>query len=178
MRSIRTTVVVVGIGVLAVPSVGQDEQPTATPQADAIAATEPTALAIIDRFIEVTGGRAAWESMESLRGLGTLEVAAANMSGSLAMFQTREGFRMSIDAGGSGAQVTIRRGDEAWQIRPDGSTQQVTGGALQKLLRDRSFNPLIDADTLYASMELSGIEDVGGKPAWKVRCLFADELIS
>jgi hypothetical protein len=167
-------VAVVGVSAVASPVIGQDDHPAAAEPTAAAVPEQPTASAIIERFIEVTGGRAAWESLQSLRGLGSLEIVGANVGGSLAIFQTREGFRMSVDAGPAGAQVTIRRGDEAWQVRPDGTTTVVTGGALRKLLRDRSFNPLIDAATLYTRMELVGVEDVNGEPAWKIRCIPAD----
>lgn len=179
MRSIWTALALVGFGLLVLPAAGQDEHPTAAPPATtaptATPGSEPTAIAIVDRFIEVTGGRAGWNSLQSLRGLGRLEVIGANVGGSLSIYQTREGFRMSVDAGGTAAQVTIRRGDEAWTVRPDGTVQEVAGGALRKLLRDRSFNPLIDAATMYASMEMAGVEEVDGKPAWKIRCALADE---
>jgi hypothetical protein len=179
MRAMWTALVLVGFGSSSLPAFGQDEHPTAAapPVAAPIAplGANPTAGAIIERFIEVTGGRAGWASLRSLRGLGTLEVVGANVGGSLAIFQTRDGFRMSVDAGGSAAQVTIRSGDEAWTVRPDGTVQEMTGGALRKLLRDRPFNPLIEAAALYASMELAGIEEVDGSPAWKIRCVPMDE---
>jgi len=181
MRAVSKIVVVLGVGLLAFSSTAQDEHPTAappvdpTPAAEPTPSAEPTVSAIIERFIEVTGGRAGWESLESLRGLGTLELAGGSVSGSLAIYQTLDAFRMSVDAGGAGTQVTIRRGNEAWQIQTDGTVQQVTGGALRKLLRDRSFNPLLGAATMYTSMELAGVEEVNGEQAWKIRCALADE---
>ena len=48
-------------------------------------AGQPTAERIVERFIEATGGRAAWESMSSLRGVGTIEVSGAPLTGQVAI---------------------------------------------------------------------------------------------
>ena len=54
--------------------------------------SQPNAEAIITRYLEVTGGRPAWEALQSLRGLGKLEVLGAGLTGNVAIFQTRDGF--------------------------------------------------------------------------------------
>ena len=156
-----------GFSVASLGVAAEDQQPQGTP---------PTAEAVVDRFIEVTGGRDAWDALESLRGLGRLEVVGAKVSGQLALYQTRTGFRMSVDAGGGAGQVTIRNGDRGWSVRPDGVVEEITGAKLQKLLRDRTFNPLMEASTLYESMTVAGVEDVAGAPAWRVTCVPADDV--
>jgi len=131
----------------------------------------PTAEAIVERFIEATGGRGAWESLTSIRGLGTIEVVGAPVQGSVAIYQTADGFRRSVDAGGAGAQVTIRRGDEAWVARPGGGVKPLAGAELLKMQRDQSFNPLLDPSKIYASLTVKGVEEVEGAQAWVIRCV-------
>jgi len=138
-------------------------------------AGQPTAERIVERFIEATGGRAAWESMSSLRGFGTIEVSGAPLTGQVAIYQTADGFRMSVDAGGVPAQVTVRRGDEAWSLGAGGEVRELTGPELRKVQRDRHFNPLLNPDELYSALTLEGVEQVGEANAWKVRCTPRDD---
>ncbi|MDG2476558.1 MAG: hypothetical protein P8M32_01510 [Phycisphaerales bacterium] len=174
MRASVAALTIVGVGFFGAQAASGQDHPAATP-AQAQPQAEPTAEAIVERHIELTGGREAWESLQSIRGLGSIVIRGANVGGQLAMFQTRDGFRMSVDAGGPGAQVTIRRGQDAWSVRPDGTVQKISGGALQKLLRDRKFNPLVDAASMFTSMAMAGVEDVNGSPAWKITCISSDE---
>lgn len=146
---------------LTLPAMGQEEADTGA----------PTAEAIVERFIEATGGRGAWESLTSIRGLGTIEVVGAPVQGSVAIYQTADGFRRSVDAGGAGAQVTIRRGDEAWVARPGGGVKPLAGAELLKMQRDQSFNPLLDPSKIYASLTVKGVEEVEGAQAWVIRCV-------
>jgi hypothetical protein len=174
MRASIAVLTIVGVSLCGAPfAFGQAEHPTSVAAPDPQLAT-PTAEAIIERYIESTGGRTAWEAVQSLRALGSIAFKGANISGRLAMFQTRNGFRMSVDAGDSGSQVTIRRGEDAWSVRPDGTVQKVSGGALRKLLRDRTFNPLVEASSMFTSIVMGGIEDVNGSPAWKLTCVPSD----
>ncbi len=131
----------------------------------------PTAEAIVERFIDATGGRAAWESLTSIRGLGTIEVVGVPVRGSVAIYQTAEGFRRSVDADGVGVQATIRRGAEAWNVRGDGLVTAMEGAELLKMQRDNSFNPLLDPSQIYASLAVNGVEEVVGAQAWVVRCV-------
>ncbi|MDP7029113.1 MAG: hypothetical protein QF733_02725 [Phycisphaerales bacterium] len=147
---------------------GQDQAASEPPPA---AATPPTVEAIIDRYVEATGGREAWASLRSLRGLGRLEVIGAGLTGNVAVFQTRSGFRRSVDVAAGGSQITLRRGDQAWAVRPDGTVSELAGDELRRLMRDGGFNPLLDPTALYSSMSLAGVEDVEGAQAWKVICI-------
>ncbi|MDG1837730.1 MAG: hypothetical protein P8I91_02880 [Phycisphaerales bacterium] len=162
MNTILPVLMIVGA---ASQALGQEPTPAATEM------SEPSAETIINRYLEVTGGRPAWEAIQSLRGLGTLEVLGAGLTGNVAIFQTRAGFYRSVDTGIGGAQVTVRNGDQAWSVGPNGVVAQMQGEELQKLLQDKDFNPLLNISALYESVSLAGVEEVDGSQAWKVQCL-------
>ena len=164
MNTILPVLMIVGA---ASQALGQDSKPVPA----AAQSSQPNAEAIINRYLEVTGGRPAWEALQSLRGLGKLEVLGAGLTGNVSIFQTREGFYRSVDTGIGGAQLTVRNGDKAWSVRPDGVVAEIQGEELQKLLRDKAFNPLLNTSALYESMTLAGVEEVDGSQAWKVHCL-------
>ena len=129
-----------------------------------------TAEEVVDRFIKVTGGRAAWESLRSLRALGRIEVPGAGIMGYLSLDQTRDGYRRAIDRDGVLAQVTIRRGEEAWTVNSGGEVVELRGEQRRKLVRDQQFNPLAHAAEIYSSMKLDGMAQVGESQAWLIKC--------
>ena len=110
------------------------------PDASASPATDarPTAESIIERFIEQTGGREGWESVQSLRGMGRVEVLGTPVAGYITIDQTTNDFRMAVEIPGAGSRVTLRVGDQAWTIGPDGQGIAVTGDQLKQLLRSVS----------------------------------------
>ncbi|MCH2140911.1 MAG: hypothetical protein MK100_07745 [Phycisphaerales bacterium] len=138
-------------------------------------AGQPEASAIIDRYLEATGGRAAWESLTSIRGMGTVEFMGSPIKGQMATYQTANTYRRSLDANGLLAQVTVRNGDQAWGVRQDGAVRDIKGQELRSLIRDGGFNPLLHVSTLYSTLEVVGVEQVDETQAWKIRCVPADE---
>lgn len=180
----RSTVLVCLVSLLGASSSGvaQDAPapppgPIAVPPAAPgdLSPADSSAKGIIDRFIEVTGGRQAWLDLKSLRGLGRLEIIGTQITGSVAIYQTATTFRRSVDTPGLGSQVTIRNGERAWQVRPDGQVRVVEGPDLEQLIRDRHFNPLLHTSEIYESMEVMGVELVDVSQAWKIRCVPIDQ---
>ena len=159
---------------LTAPALIQDA-PTDTP--DTQAATT-TAKAVIDRCIEATGGRAAWDALTSIRGMGTVSLSGLPAQGRFMVSQTKEGFRMDVDMfsqGPEGAwvkvttQSTIRNRDLTWREGEQSPPRLVTGPTRDDLLRKSTFNPLLDVDRLYSTLALEGMEEVDGTPCWKVK---------
>ncbi len=177
--STRRLAVATVIGLLPLAfAAAQDATPaesTPPPPSSSSATTEtPTAQGIIDRFIEETGGREAWEAVTSLRGMGRIEVLGTPVVGYITIDQTSDSFRMAVEIPGAGSRVTLRVGDEGWTIGPDGTGVPITGDPLRQLVREKAFNPLLDAATNYSSLDLVGVEQVEGSQAWKIRCVAVD----
>ena len=158
---------------LGMPSISAAQEQTEAPASSSAATTaeRPTAESIIERFIDQTGGRQAWESITSLRGMGHVEVLGTPVTGYITIDQTEDDFRMSVEIPGAGSRVTLRVGEQAWSIGPDGQGIAVTGDQLKQLVRERDFNPLVDAADHYSVLELMGVEQVEDSQAWKIRCV-------
>jgi hypothetical protein len=133
--------------------------------------------AVIDRYIAVTGGLEAWQALHSIRGIGTWEMPGLPFTGRLIIDQTADAYRMSvdmfqIDALGKAEhkirQLTVRNGKQTWRVQGDAPAQLLKGKEHADLLRKDSFNPLLHAASRYASMTMDGMEDIDGRPCWKV----------
>jgi len=133
------------------------------------AADEITAEAILDKYIEVTGGRAAYEKIHSEIATGTLEITGAGISGTLTIYRLApdKGYTL-IDLAGFGKVEEGSDGQVAWSVNPmqgahikegDERAQALRSGALHAEARWREF---------YKKAELAGTEDVDGKPCYKV----------
>src|SRR5208282_1577640 len=52
-----------------------------------VAAAMPTVDQVVDRYIQATGGRAAWQKALSRVSKGTIEVPAMNLSGTIEIYE-------------------------------------------------------------------------------------------
>ena len=136
-----------------------------------------TAAAVIERYIEVTGGREAWTSLTSIRGMGTITLTGLPAIGQVMVSQTRDGFRMDVDMFQTGTgvpvkitnQSTIRSGDVTWREEAGKPPQLITGVARTDLLRKSVFNPMLNTAEHYAEIVLEGMDEVNGMQCWKLQ---------
>ena len=154
------------------------EAPGATPTPEASPpAAQTTATAVIDRYIEVTGGREAWMALTSIRGMGTITLAGLPAVGQVMVNQTHDGFRMDVDMFQTGDglpvkithQSTIRSGNLTWREEARKPATNITGVARADLLRKSVFNPMLNAAEHYIDIVLLGMDEVNGMPCWKLQ---------
>ncbi len=135
----------------------------------------PDARLIINQYISATGGREAWESLQSVQGNGTVSIPAASISGTARFCITPDTYRNTFNMSGGGVEdatiITGRNGDVAWQLT--GEFEKFKGEILEgverlKSLRKYQFNQMLDLEANFLSVTLADIEEVNGKPAFKL----------
>lgn len=133
----------------------------------------PSAKAIFDRFVEVTGGAAAYESLTSQVSSGTLEITAAGLKGQLQSF-TRPGLqRTVIELPGVGLIESGVKDGVAWENNPITGPQVLSGAmAAYTVANARPDAPLSWAEA-SSSAETTGIVDVNGEAAYRVLQTFS-----
>jgi len=134
----------------------------------AFAADDIKPEAIMDKYIEVTGGQAAYEKTKTLMVTGTVEVmgmsgtltsyaAAPDKSYSLVDFSAGPG---KFEEGTNGGVAWAMDGMQGPRIKDgDERATALRSGALYKDAHWRDF---------YKKAELAGSEDVNGKACYKV----------
>ncbi|MEJ2245166.1 MAG: hypothetical protein P8Y80_03615 [Acidobacteriota bacterium] len=128
----------------------------------------PSAESILDRYVEVTGGRQAYESRTSEVGHGKVEIAAAGLSGELTSY-AKPGLQcIIIELAGIGKIEQGVKDDIAWENSILQGARIKTGDERLATLREAIFNAPIHWREIYPTVETVGIESVNGEDAYRV----------
>jgi hypothetical protein len=138
--------------------------------AAASAADDIKPEAILDKYIEVTGGRAAYERIKTEIATGTLEITTFGLSGTLTVYQaapdkayTDIEFPAPVGKAEEGSN-----GQVAWAINGQQGPRIKEGDERASALRRDAVNADLRWRDFYKKAELAGTEDVGGKACYKV----------
>ena len=143
------------------------------PQA-AIARTmmaDPTGEQIIDKYIEATGGKAAYEKITSRVITGKMSVPAQGISGDVVVHQKAPNLsHTTISIPQLGGKIERGfNGEVGWEKNPMTGSRIFEGEEKQQMLREAALNTELNWRDIYKSAELVGKEDIKGKPAYKVK---------
>ncbi len=135
----------------------------------AIAADLKTGDAVLDRYVEVTGGAPAYARLHHMIMKGSMSMAAMGIKGALTIYAAEPNkVSMSSEIGGVGKIVEGSDGTIAWTYSAMQGPQLKKGEELDDSLREALFHKETDWRTIFASADLAGVEDVDGKPAYKI----------
>ena len=141
--------------------------PSKTP-AQATAAL-PSARAVIDKFVEATGGRAAILAHSSTRVSGTMSIAGSGMTGAIEVLNAKPNLSLvKISISGIGEILDGFDGTTGWMLSPVMGPMVYQG----KELGDRKFDAdyygdLHDASR-YSSMRTVEKTTFEGRPCYKI----------
>jgi hypothetical protein len=133
------------------------------------AADVPSAEAILDRFIEVTGGKAAYEARKSEAVNGTVEFAAMGLKGTMVTYyQEPDKYYMAMDLAGVGKIETGLIDGVAWENSVLQGPRIKTGEEKAQAVREAAMNGTYRWRDFFAKAETAGEETVEGEPCYKV----------
>jgi hypothetical protein len=129
----------------------------------------PKAESVLAHYIDATGGKAAYEKFKSRTITGTIEIPGANITGKIQIFQAAPN-RIAIvtEVGPAGQTIRATDGKSAWEISSVTGERLLDGAEKDDFLRNATFNEELHVKELYEKAECVGIEDVEGKPAYKI----------
>jgi len=133
------------------------------------AADEITPEAILDKFVEVTGGRAAYDKIHSEIATGTLEITGAGISGTVTSYRLApdKSYTM-IDLAALGKAEEGSNGQVAWSVNAMQGAHIKEGEERTQALRSNALHAEARWRDFFKKAELAGTEDVDGKPCYKV----------
>lgn len=129
----------------------------------------PDARQILDRYVEVTGGKAAYEKIRTRVSTGTIEFKSAGVKGPLVVYQAAPDKRYQVgELPGVGQVEEGAKGDLAWGRDPINGPRVKEGDERLESLRDAVFNPEIHWQKQYSEVKTVAREPVGERECFKV----------
>lgn len=137
----------------------------------ALAADEalPKGEAVLDRYIEVTGGKAAYEKRHNETASGTIELAAQGLKGTITVVSTDANkSHVGIELDGVGKMESGDDGVTAWELSALQGPRIKDGAEKADGRRESFFNAPLHWRELYSKAETTGSETVEGEDCFKV----------
>jgi hypothetical protein len=129
----------------------------------------PKAEEILDKYVEAIGGLAALEKVNNRVSRGTIDIPAAGIQLSVIIYQARPNKAYSIiESAATGKIETGTDGTLAWQITATAGPQLSEGKEKTFQLHMNIFDRMVYWRKVYKQVETVGIEDVAGKPCYKI----------
>jgi hypothetical protein len=145
-----------------------------TPAKDAEPKDLPTARAVIDRYIEVAGGKEAFLKHDSVLIKGKTEVAGKELGGAMTL-ATKKPNKMLLTVDMMGIAIkTGFDGKVGWQLNPITGPSIMEGGELRDVSRQSDFFSILHDDKGFKSMENLGKADFEGEECYKIKLTYTD----
>jgi hypothetical protein len=129
----------------------------------------PKAETILDKYIEATGGKAAYEKLHSSMTVGSMDFGASGIKGTVrAWHAAPDKSLMETELQGVGKLRDGYDGNVAWSYSPVQGPRVKEGEEKAEAARQARFNPELHWRELYSAAETAGIETVGGKRCYKL----------
>lgn len=135
----------------------------------------PDAAQILDRYIAVTGGKAAYEKLQNMLVEKTLQKAGSEVKTNSKIYrQAPDKLYQEYETPRGGALISGTNGTIAWQINPMQGARLLEDRNEQLILREAVFNPDLNWRKLYQTVEFAGLEEVEGQPCHKIELVGTD----
>jgi hypothetical protein len=142
--------------------------PGTTSERAAASVAVPSADRILDKYLEATGGRAAWEKIHSRVSTGTVEIPEMKMSGTAEMWEKAPDSALVKMVISGSVFLEGFDGKSAWSSDPKDGLQEQKGLQLAETRRGSDFRFPVDFRRLYPNVVASGERTVAGRPTYVV----------
>ena len=130
----------------------------------------PSAESILDRYVEATGGKAAYEQRTSEVAKGVLEFPAQGLKGAITRYSASPGrYFASLDIPGLGAIEMGVKDGVAWENSLVLGPRIKSGTERAEALREATLNSTLLWRDLYPQVETVGTDTVNGEECFLVR---------
>ncbi len=132
------------------------------------AADTPSGESLLQRYIDRSGGAAAYAKAKNMAMSGTVEMAAQNITGVVTIFEEGEKSYTAMEFTGIGKIEEGYDGDTAWQNSALQGPRVLEGEEKASAKRAATLSIITSWREVYKAATTIGSEDIDGKPAWKV----------
>jgi hypothetical protein len=129
----------------------------------------PKAETILDRYIEVTGGKAAYEKRKTEVAKGMLEMAAQGVKAAVTRYSAAPDKSYSLlEIEGAGKIESGAGNGIAWDNSAMMGPHLKSGEEKAQALREAMFNAQLEWRKVYSKVETAGVETIDGEECYKV----------
>lgn len=129
----------------------------------------PSGEKVFERYVEVTGGEAAYAARKTEYAKGTVSMPAANIAGTFEMWSEAPDRAVQIlQMPGIGKMEIGANGTDAWELSAVMGPRLKDGDEKNDALREALFNLPTQWRKLYKKVETVGVEKVEGVDCFKV----------
>ncbi len=127
----------------------------------------PKAEDLMDKYVEVTGGKEAREKLKNRVSKGTVELAG--IKGKITIYQAAPNLmHTEMDMEGVGKFESGTDGTVVWEKNPITGPRLKTGVEKAATLRSALFNADVEWRKIYKQAKCTGEEKVGGQDCYKI----------
>ena len=132
--------------------------------------TLPSAEQLLDKYVEVTGGKAAYEKLTSQVRKGKMEIAPMGQTITIEVYNERPNKMAQIAESDMMGKTQIGcDGEHVWMVSAAmGGSQLMDGERAEQTMGNAMFNPELNWRERYSKVETVGSETIDGKPCYKV----------
>jgi hypothetical protein len=129
----------------------------------------PSAESILDRYVQVTGGKQAYAQRKTEIAHGTLVYTALGIKGSITRYAAEpDKYYATLDIEGLGKVEMGVNGSVAWENSALLGPRLKTGIERAEAIREGTMNSSANWRKLYPKVENQGIETIDGEECFKV----------
>jgi len=128
----------------------------------------PSGASLLQRYIDRSGGAAAYAKAKNMTVTGTVEMEGRNISGTVAIFEEGEKSWTGMEFQGIGKIEEGFDGQTAWENSALQGPRILEGDEKTSVMRAATLALIASWRDVYKEARTVGVEDVDGKPAWKV----------
>ena len=129
----------------------------------------PSAESVLDRYVQVTGGKQAYEKRKTEIAHGTLEYTSLGIKGTITRYAAEpDKYYTSMDIEGLGKVEMGVNGQVAWENSALLGPRLKTGVERAEAIREGSLNSTVNWRKLYPKVQNAGIESIDGEDCYKV----------
>jgi hypothetical protein len=133
------------------------------------AADLPKAEAVLDRYVEVTGGKAAYEKRKSEVTTATMEFVGMGIKGTMVSYSKPGSSYSMMDLPGIGKMESGVTNGVSWEKSALQGPRVRSGQENEEFLRMTAFNGPLRWREMYSKVETVGEETVEGKDCVKLQ---------
>jgi hypothetical protein len=129
----------------------------------------PKGETILDHYVEVTGGKAAYEKIHNELTKGRIEFVGKGIKGTLVSYHAEPNKDYTIaEMEGVGKIESGNDGDVLWEKSAITGARLKSGDEREEALRAGTFNPHLNWRKMYATAETKGVETTEDEECYKV----------